>query len=115
MSFRNWLRGLDGKPPVSEDNEHNFWDDAKSLGPQSDTLPDGRKLKSEAWFENEYTFLTYTFPMAGLENLTKEQIIKYLFSQGINIDLDKYPLDKIELLSRGKHYQLTITIGRSDE
>ena len=43
------------------------WDDSTVLGAGDQLLPDGRELHYEAWCECGYTFLTYLFPITGLE------------------------------------------------
>lgn len=114
MSYRNWARGLEGKPLLPE-NEKNPWDDSKVIGGGEENLPDGRSFKHEVWVEASYLYLTYTFPPSGLEDYSKEQIIEYLISQKINIDINKFPVEKMELLRDANRYRLTITIGDSVE
>ena len=91
------------------------WDDSTVLEAGDKLLPDGREFHYEAWCESGYTFLTYLFPMNGLEEYSKEMLVSYLESQGIKIDLNKFPLDKIQLTKDSEKYNLTITCGEDDE
>lgn len=94
------------------------WNDSTSFASQEDVLPDGRSLQSEMWGEYGYTFLTYKFPVAGLENLSKPEIVGYLISQGIKIDVDRFPVENMQLLTNFNYsdqYDLTITIAESDD
>lgn len=78
-------------------------------------LPDERELHYEAWCECGYTFLTYLFPITtGLETYSKEMVVSYLNTQGIKIDLDKMPPDKISLTMYSKQNDLTIICGEDD-
>lgn len=106
------------KSRESEIQKENNWDDSRSFGIQKNCLPDGRRFVSEMWGESGYTFLTYRFPILGIETLSKKQVLDYLKTQGISIDLNKYPLKKIQLLTNfydSDQYDLTLTIGESDE
>lgn len=62
-------------------------------------MADGRSFEAEMWGEEGYTFLTYRFPIQGLEQFSKTQIAEYLLSQGIEIDLQKFPAENMQLLS----------------
>lgn len=98
--------------------DKGLWDDSTGFMTQKDVLPDGRTLKSELWGEYGYTFLTYKFPVAGLEDLSKPEIVDYLISQGIAIDLEKYPVEKMQLLTNfnfSDQYDLTITIAENED
>lgn len=113
MSYHN--RNMGGEYDIPKEN---IWDDSRSIAIQKNFLPDGRSFISEMWGECGYTFLTYRFPVSGLESLSKEQVVTYLFTQGISIDLNKYPLKTIQLLKNfydSDQYDLTLTIGESDE
>lgn len=78
--------------------EENVWDDSSSFAVQEDCLPDGRSFQAEMWGEAGYTFLTYRFPVHGLEQYSKSQVIDYLETQGVRIDPLNFPVDKIQLL-----------------
>lgn len=106
------------KTGKSEIPKENIWDDSRSFAIQKNYLPDGRRFVSEMWGESGYTFLTYRFPILGIESLSKKQVVDYLKTQGITIDLNKYPLKKIQLLTNfydSDQYDLTLMIGESDE
>ena len=105
-----WETGL-----FEADNEY---DDSTSLARQTDTLPDGRTLRSELWGESGYTFLTYRFSKDGLADKSKGAILDYLGTQGIKIDPVKFPEAKISMLDDFEDpdtVSLTLTIGESDE
>lgn len=98
--------------------EKSIWDDSRSFASQKSQLPDGRSFEAEMWGEEGYTFLTYRFPIHGLEQSSKSQVVDYLFSQGIEIDLQKFPAENMQLLTNFETtdlLELTITIGESDE
>ena len=91
------------------------WDDSTVLEAGDKLLPDGREFHYEAWCESGYTFLTYLFPINGLEEYSKEMLVTYLESQGIKIDLQKFPLDKIQLTNYSAKHNLTITCGEDND
>ena len=91
------------------------WDDSTVLEAGDKLLPDGREFHYEAWCECGYTFLTYLFPINGLEEYSKEMLVGYLKSQGITIDLNKFPLDKIQLIKTLGKYNFTITCGEDGD
>ena len=71
-------------------NEDPF-DDSVSLKKQTITLDNGLIVEAEMWAECEMTFLTYHVPGNDIaEDITTEQIARYLRSQGINIHLKDF-------------------------
>lgn len=101
-----------------EEPAESQWDDSTSFAVQRDRLPDGRSFAAEMWGEAGYTFLTYRFPIQGLEHLSKLQIVEYLLAQGIQIDLQQFPAENMQLLANFTNHDLvdlTITIGEGDE
>ena len=93
----------------------NPYDDSHSVMSQKITLENGLAVDAEMWGESGYTFLTYRFPVSGLEHLTKEDIIHYLVSSGIQIDFTKFPIENMQLLKQDTLFNLTLTIGEDDE
>jgi len=98
-------------------NADNIYDDSHSIKNEYIELDDGRKVKGDFWAESEYVFLSYYFSVQGLENLSKEELIKYLSDNGIKDlnDSEKYPRDKISIRktndkNNNEFYVLTITM-----
>ncbi|UUM12018.1 hypothetical protein NQU17_00190 [Clostridiaceae bacterium HFYG-1003] len=113
------MTGTSQQPSESNGiEEENVWDDSSSFAVQEDCLPDGRSFQAEMWGEAGYTFLTYRFPVQGLEQYSKSQVVDYLETQGVPIDPEKFPVDNIQLLPNHKNsdlLELTLTIGESDD
>jgi hypothetical protein len=98
-------------------NDNNAFDDSHSIKSGYIELDDGRKVKGDFWAESDYAFLSYYFSIQGLEDLSKEELIKYLSDNGIKDldDPDKYPPDQISIReakdkNSNDFYVLTITM-----
>jgi hypothetical protein len=97
-------------------NDNNF-DDSHSIKSDYIELDDGRMVKGDFWAESEHAFLSYYFSVQGLEDFSKEELIKYLSDNGIKDldDADKYPLDIISIIktkdkNSNDFYVLTINL-----
>ena len=106
------------KVPIAGSMDGGEWDDSTSFAVEQVGLPHSRSIEAEMWGEEGYTFLTYRFPGQGLEQYTRSQIVDYLLSQGIQIDLEKFLAERMQLLQNFESpdvLELTITIAESDE
>lgn len=96
-------------------DKNNDFDDSHSIKSDYIELDDGRKVKGDFWAEYDYAFLSYYFSVQGLEDFSKEELIKYLSDNGIKDlnDPDKYPPDIISIRktkdkNKNDFYVLTI-------
>ena len=113
MSFRNFSRKADGKEPLPE-YERDYYDDACSIMGNTFLLDDSRKVSAEIWAESGYSFLTYRFDNAGIEDHSIEEMIEYLNNNGMKIDKEKHG-QKIDLIETGGEYRLTLTVGTQED
>ncbi len=111
MSYRDWFRKIQGKPPL-EKSDQNIFDDSTVLQTQEIKLNNGCMVRAELWAEDGYTYLTYDFENESLLGSTDEAIMQYLNEQGVKVKSGKFPH---YIMKTGKRIKLNLTLGEADE
>lgn len=111
MSYKEWSRKVEGKPPV-EKKKKNVYDDSTVLQSEIIKLNDGSLVEAELWSESGFTYLTYKFKNEDLIASSDEAIMQYLSEQGINVKSGKYPQT---IMRKDKQIILTLTLGERDD
>lgn len=94
-------------------------EDTKNIGFAQGIFSDGRPFHAECWAADGATHLTFFFSAIGMEDLKKEDIIKYLVSEGVIRRIEGRPCHAgIGIFvddSKHKMFSTTITIGVEDD
>lgn len=111
MSYREWSRRVEGKPPV-EKQDKSIYDDSTVLQSETIKLNDGSLVEAQLWSESGFTYLTYTFENESMLAFSDEAIMQYLSEQGINVKIGRHPHN---IMKNNKKIMLTLTIGERDD
>ena len=111
MSYRDWFRKTQGKPPLGNADQ-NIFDDSTVLQSQEIKLNDGCMVRAELWAEDGYTYLTYDFENENLLGSNDEVIMQYLSEQGLSVKSGKF---SHYIMKTGKRIKLNLTLGKADE
>jgi hypothetical protein len=89
------------------------------INEESISLQDGRTIKIQIWQEAGNTFITYFFPIEGLEQKSKEELYQYLLAQGVELELPfskgKVAVQKFIDEEKQQCWGMTIVAGKIPE
>ncbi|QDI90789.1 hypothetical protein EPH95_06020 [Salicibibacter halophilus] len=93
------------------------WDDSITLGKQKTYLDDGRHVKVSAWADDGYTFITYSFSAAGIENYSDQEITLYLKQYGLSEVMNNKKFEIFHFVDQDANAcrSINIVVGEPDD